>query len=394
MPYWLRTTPDLLHGGYRLMDRPEPMRRWWLPTRRQVAPASPRKYLVTQARMLYGFSLAHRLGLGCGRDDYLHAAELGYRFLAGKMFDQEYGGMVSVTETDGSLIDSRKLLYGHAFAVYGLVEYHRATGAQPPLRLALEIYGMIQTHFHDREHGGWMEHADRGFRPLSYTLPPATGIVGVVELKSADAHLHWMEALTELYQVTGDGNVGDSLSEAVHLGRTYFFPATAGAAQPLCTREWRPLGGSRYDLLSYGHVLEFAWLMVQAQQVLGVSPAWDHFHALTGHVLRWGWDHRRGGVYYSGRSGGPALDRRKVWWTQAEALAALADAWEERLPGYEEALSGLVDWVLARHALPPDGVWITSTDEAGAPLDPTKAGPWKGAYHDLRAMTKYIAAFS
>ncbi len=134
--------------------------------------------------------------------------------------------------------------------------------------------------------------------------------------------------------------------------------------------------------------------MVHAQQVLGVSPAWDHFHALTGHVLRCGWDHRRGGVYYSGRGSGPALDRRKVWWTQAEALAALADGWEARLPGYEEALSGLVDWVLAHHALPPDGIWITSTDEGGAPLDQTRAGPWKGAYHDLRAMTKYIAAFS
>ncbi len=228
MPYWLRTTPDLLHGGYRLMDCPEPMRRRWLPARRQEAAASPRKYLVTQARMLYGFSLAHRLGLGSGRDDYLHAAELGYRFLAGAMLDREYGGLVSVTDTDGSVIDSRKLLCGHAFAVYGLVEYHRATGDDPPLRLALEIYRMIQTHFHDREHGGWIEHADRGFRPLGYTLPPTTGIVGVAELKSADAHLHWMEALTELYQVTGDGNVGDSLSEAVHFGRTYFFPASSG----------------------------------------------------------------------------------------------------------------------------------------------------------------------
>lgn len=394
MPYWLRTAPDPLHGGYRLMDRPEPMRRRWLPARRQKPLPPPRKYLVTQGRMLYGFSLAHRLGLGCGRDDYLHAAELGHRFLAGMMLDREHGGLVSVTDAEGSVVDSRKLLSGHAFAVYGLVEYHRASGAEPPLRLALEIYRTIQTHLHDREHGGWIEHGDRGFRPLRYTVPPTTGIVGVAELKSADAHLHWMEALAELYQATGDGDVGDSLGEAIHFNRTCFFPAAAGVAYPLRTREWRPIGGSRYDLLSYGHVIEFAWLMIRAQQVLGVPPAWDHFHALAGHVLRWGWDHLRGGVFLSGRGSGPATDRRKVWWAQAEALAALTDGWEERLPSYEGALSRLVDWVLEHHILSSDGIWITSTDEAGAPLDHTKAGPWKAAYHDLRAMTKYVAAFS
>jgi mannose/cellobiose epimerase-like protein (N-acyl-D-glucosamine 2-epimerase family) len=99
-------------------------------------------------------------------------------------------------------------------------------------------------------------------------------------------------------------------------------------------------------------------------------------------------------VFLSGRGSGPATDRRKVWWAQAEALAALTDGWEERLPSYEGALSRLVDWVLEHHILSSDGIWITSTDEAGAPLDHTKAGPWKAAYHDLRAMTKYVAAFS
>jgi mannobiose 2-epimerase len=394
MPYWLRTAPDRLQGGYRLMDRPEPARRRWTSARPQKQLPPPRKYLVTQGRMLYGFSLAHRLGLGCGRDDYLRAAELGHRFLAGTMLDREHGGLVSVTEADGSVVDSRKLLCGHAFAIYGLVEYHRASGTESPLHLALQIYRTLQTHLHDREHGGWIEHADRGFRPLRYTLPPTTGVVGVVELKSADAHLHWMEALAELYQATGDRSVGDSLAEAIHFNRTCFFPAAAAVAYPLRTREWHPIGGSRYDLLSYGHVIEFAWLMIRAQQVLGVPPAWNHFHDLVGHVLRWGWDHLRGGLFCFGRGSGPADDRRKLWWVQAEAIAALADGWEERRPGYEEALSGLVNWVLAHHVPSPDGIWITSTDEAGTPLDLTKAGPWKAAYHDVRAMTKYVAAFS
>lgn len=394
MPYWLRTTPDPHHGGYRLLDPPHPVSPRWLPRRRPKPPGAPHKYLVTQTRMLYGFSLAHRMGLGGDRADYLRAADLGYRFLVDGMLDREHGGFMTVTSASGDPVDSRKQLYAQAFAIYGLVEYHRASESDAPLRLALETYRTVQAHFHDRAHGGWLEHADRAFRPLRYTLPVPKGIVGVPELKSADAHLHWMEALAELYAATGDAAVGESLHEVVRLNRDCFFPSVPGAAHPLRTRDWRPIGGSRFDLRSYGHDLEFAWLMVHAQRALGLTPAWDHFHALVGGVLSHGWDHRRGGVFHSGPGAGPATDRRKVWWTQAEALAAVVDGWPERRPGYDEALSGLVNWILACHIRSDDGIWITSTDEAGAPLDPTKAGPWKGAYHDVRAMAKYIAAFS
>jgi mannobiose 2-epimerase len=344
--------------------------------------------------MLYAFSLAHRLGFGGEGDHLLRAAELGYRFLAGTMVDGRHGGLVSVTEADGSVVDARKLLCGHSFAVYGLVEYHRASGHRPALELALQLFRLLDARLRDREHGGWIEHADQAFVPLRHTIPPARGLVGVAELKSADANLHWMEALAELYDATGDGAVGVALEEVLHRNRTCFFPPAAAVACPLRTRDWRPIGGSRYDLFSYGHAVEFAWLMIRAQQVLGVPPSWDHFRALVGGALRWGFDHRRGGVFLSGPGTGRATDRRKAWWSQAEALAAFADGWTERVPEYEEALTRLVDWILTYQELPGDRIWISVTDEVGRPIDRTKAGPWKSGYHDVRAMTKFIAAFS
>lgn len=400
MPYWLRTAPDPVHGGYLLQDahpgpaRGRPFVLGARMRRRPSPPSPPRKYLVTQARMLYGFSLAHRLGLGAGKPDLLHAAGLGYRYLSETMVDERHGGLVSVTEADGSVVDARKLLCGHTFAVYGLVEYHRASGHQAALDLALELFRLLEAGLRDRDYGGWIEHADHAFVPLRYTVPPARGLVGVAELKSADAHLHWMEALAELYEATGDGAVGAALEEVLHLNRTWFFSPPAATASPVRTRDWRPIGGSRYDVLSYGHAVEFAWLMIRAQQVLGVPPAWDHFHALMRHVLRWGFDHQRGGVYLSGPGVGPATDRRKAWWPQAEALAALADGWVERLPEYEQVLTRLVGWILGHQVLPEDGIWLSVTDEIGQPLDRTKAGPWKSAYHDVRAMTKFVATFS
>ena len=78
--------------------------------------------------------------------------------------------------------------------------------------------------------------------------------------------------------------------------------------------------------LSYGHNVEFAWLMIRAEKVLGQKPSWDHFYALLNHALKNGYDDRRGGLYYRGFDDQPATDTEKIWWVQAEMLSALTDA--------------------------------------------------------------------
>lgn len=397
MPYWCRTAdPD--HGGYRLEDRhgESPRPRWSAAGRASHKPP-PRKYLVTQSRMLYGLSLAHRLGLDPGGTTCLRAAEPGYRFLSEVMLDREHGGMAAITEGDGTVVDDRKLLCQHSFAIYGLVEYHRAGGGSAPLALALDLYRTLHAHLHDEVHGGWIEHADRGFRPIRYSVPGAKGVVGVPELRSADSLLHWTEALSELYEASGDGEVAASLAESLHFNLTYFFPADESVSHRYRTREWRPVGGSRYEKISYGHNVEFAWLMWRAQEVLGRPYDRDRFDALMDHSLRHAFDYRRGGLFYGGYGHRPATDRRKAWWVQAELLAALSDRLRLFGPGpshQDSALDLLVDWILRFQTLPEDGIWISVLDQEGRPLDREKAGPWKACYHDLRAMTKYIAALS
>jgi mannose/cellobiose epimerase-like protein (N-acyl-D-glucosamine 2-epimerase family) len=398
LPYWCRTA-DPVHGGYRLSDRHDHLaaRRWrWL--RQPSSPTSPpQKYLVTQSRMLYGLSLAHRLGLGGAGGDCLRAAELGYRFLSEVMLDRDCGGLVAITKEDGTVVDDRKLLCQHSFAIYGLVEYHRAGGGEAPLALALEVYRTLHAHLHDQTYGGWIEHADRAFRPIRQTLPPPRGVVGIPELKSQDNLLHWMEALSELYQATGDRDVGASLAESLRLNLEYLFPAGETVAHRYRTRDWRLLGGSRFDKQSYGHNVEFAWLMWRAQEVLGWPCDVARFDALMDHTLRCGCDLKRGGIFYSGRGHRAATDRRKAWWVQAEMLAALCDRLRRFGPAgpeQEAALEGLLEWILHHQILPEDGIWIAVLDEDGRVLDPEKAGPWKAAYHDLRAMTKCIEAFS
>ena len=59
-------------------------------------------------------------------------------------------------------------------------------------------------------------------------------------LKSANAHLHVMEALAELCEATGDSEVAKSLGEATLINRTHFYPPDPGQAAFHRHPDWTP----------------------------------------------------------------------------------------------------------------------------------------------------------
>jgi mannose/cellobiose epimerase-like protein (N-acyl-D-glucosamine 2-epimerase family) len=134
--------------------------------------------------------------------------------------------------------------------------------------------------------------------------------------------------------------------------------------------------------------------MVRAQQVLGRKPAWNHFYAHLDHALKHGYDHQLGGLYNRGLDDQPATDTAKVWWVQAEMLAALTDALAHRPDAaHETALRQLVHFIRTYQADPRDGIWLDTVTAAGQPARTAKAHSWKANYHDVRAIVKFIEAF-
>ena len=75
--------------------------------------------------------------------------------------------------------------------------------------------------------------------------------------------------------------------------------------------DWKPIGTDEFSNLSHGHMIEFAWLLLHAQQALGIPLDWDHFESLLRHSLRYGFDHDRGGFYFRGKPHEPACDTTK-----------------------------------------------------------------------------------
>ncbi len=381
LPYWYDTAQDATHGGYLLADDGQG----------KIGGASE-KQLVTQSRMIWGFSHAHRKGFTDNQRNYLKAAEQGYRFLIEHFLDQEHGGYFWSTDLAGRPLNQRKIVYGESFVIYGLVEYYRASGDRTALRQARELYEVLHKRAYDQKNGGWIEHFERDWTPMLKPGPEA--IVEVGGCKSANTHLHLMEALTELYDVSHDGGIRNSLAEAVRINQTYFYPRNAGKSNFHRQLDWQPVTGPQSAGLSYGHNVEFAWLMIRAQQVLGQKLAWDHFDAHLQHALKFGCDLQRGGLYNRGVGDQPATDTDKVWWVQSEWLAALVDGLRHKPnPAYAQALGQLLEFINQHQADPRDGIWLDTVTAEGKPKNPAKAHNWKANYHDVRGMVKFMEAF-
>ena len=76
-------------------------------------------------------------------------------------------------------------------------------------------------------------------------------------------------------------------------------------------------------------------------------------------------------------------------------LAALTDGYSHRPNAeYSRALSLLLDFITRYQADPADGIWYDTVEEDGKPKNPAKAHSWKANYHDVRALVKFIDAFS
>jgi cellobiose epimerase len=378
LPSWCNNTLDPVHGGFLLDKGP----------RLSLGRRSDRygKQLVSQSRMLWVLSHAHRLDVDLEGHDLLARATDGFRFLREHFFDGEHGGYFWRTTRSGDVRDDRKALYAHAFVIYALVEFSRASGDDGPLQEAHALWRIIMDRLHDREHRGWVEHAQSDWNPLDRGALVPVGRSGV---KSANANLHWMEALSELFAETRDPAVQAALEEAVDLLCEHCFPVDPRVAHGHFTPAWERVLDSDASRFSLGHNVEFAWLLLRAEDLVGRVPSVDRLVDYLDHALATGVDETKGGLDTnadSERTGGSP--RRRIWWVQAELLVALAVALDRAPNGerYEGALRRHLSFVFGHQIDPRDGVWWEEVDVDGRITKPDKQHDWKAGYHEIRAM--------
>jgi mannobiose 2-epimerase len=381
---WFPRAVDDVHAGFH-----SSFSREW-----RATPSPDGKFSVFQARMTW-MSAQIAMRRPDLKERFLPIARHGLAYLRDVLWDGQDGGFfwglddqgkISAYYTDG------KHLYGNSFCLYALAAMAQATGDSEALALAKRTFRWIDEHGHDAKNGGYFEWLTRAGKPVA--AHPETGRVELVPVaqfpvgyKSMNTHIHLLESFTQLYEVWKDPTVRRRIEELLAIIRDKVSVAP-GVMNLYLSDAWVALPG--HD--SYGHDVEAAYLMLEAEDVLG------HGHAakteimakmLVDHALAYGWDANLGGFFREGPTYGAPEDKKKEWWVQVEGLNALLLMHERHgatTDAYFKAF--LRQWrFITDHLRDPEfhGLY-EMIDADGRPVAGGKGRIWKEGYHEGRAM--------
>lgn len=392
LPFWLERSPDHEYGGFlTYFDRNGK------PT------GETTKTFLMQIRMLYTMSSAHRAGYGGGQCGQF--AKMGCDFILDHYWDDEHAGWFWIADRNGSPTVTSKIGYGQCFAMYAFSEYYLATGDKLGREIAERTYAAICGHMADVRYGGFYEIMQRDWQP---ERPGKYG----GDRKSMDVHMHMMEALTTYYEMTGSPTHHRRLLEVIDLlinkmldpetGLGYiqfsldFKPLPAIMFAVEWGRDAKPEDGLQRPLgnTSYGHNVEFIWLLLHAADILG-QPRQTYSEVvrrICDHCAEFGIDHKYGGLFVEGPRNSPPTITEKQFWQQAEVLVGMLDAY--RLFGdekYWNAFRNVYDFVFNKFVnMDGGGEWYERLDREGNPIDSALGHAWKISYHTVRSMVQTV----
>lgn len=361
------------------------------------------KPFLMQARMLYTMSSAHRADYGNGRCAEL--AEHVARFILEHYWDETHDGWLWIVDRHGTPTVTDKVGYGHCFGIYAFSEYFLATGDARGRDAALRSYAAVCSHMADTRHGGFFELLERDWQPK-----PAGRMGG--DRKSLDVHMHMMEALTTLYEMTRHPTHRRRLQEVINLILGRMLHPQNGLGYMQFTWDWTPLAPIIFDtdwgrdakladntrgpldLTSPGHNVEFCWLLLHAADILGVERTTfaSVVRRMSDHCVALGLDHEFGGLFADVPMDRPTNQTEKQFWQQAEGLIGMLDAYA--LLGDEKywgAFRNIYDFVFGKLvAREAGGEWYERVDRQGRVVDGALGHAWKNSYHTVRSTIQTI----
>ena len=368
--FWSERMVDTEHGGfYGRIDGHD------------ILHPEAEKGAVLNARILWTFASATRI---------LHS--MPYRILAARakdylltrFIDREHGGVYWSLNADGTPLDTKKQTYAIAFAIYGLAEYYRATQDPEALLTAIRLFDDIEGHaFHvsplegESEGVGYVEALTRDWQPIADMRLSDKDENAVFTMNT---HLHVLEAYTNLYRVLKNVHRDDvqgtkerverQLRTLIDIFANHIFDPATGHLMLFFDEKWQPSNTHT----SPGHDIEAAWLLREAQAVLGEN---EEVNKLS----------RRLAV--AARDG---ILQEKQWWCYAEAVVGYIDQWQDIPdPHYLNLANAAWDFIVDHLVDHEHGEWYWSVLLDGTPdRSNDKAGFWKCPYHNSRMCIELI----
>lgn len=343
------------------------------------------KSLVFAARLTWFFSAIYRHD---ARPEYQEAAELGCRLLLELFLDPVHGGMYWTLDWRDRPDWRKKQTYGQAFAIYALSEYHMAFADAEALETAQNLVELLEEHARDRKFGGYLE-----ARAEDWSAIDGECVDDVNADKTMNTHLHVLEAYTNFYRAKPDIGSAKLLGGLVSLFIDRFAQPRGDHLVQHYSREWIEVPAA----ISFGHDVEASWLIPEAAIVLADANLEKMAQAaaikLARGVLADGLD-EVGGISMELQRGGLRNSTRE-WWTQAEAMVGFMNAWQ--MTGERQFLDTSFNcWRFIRdhHIDQRYGEWRWHSSLDREASQSYKAGPWKGPYHNGRALLEMTRRLS
>lgn len=362
------------------------------------------KTFLSHVRLLYTFSSTERYGYGLGKS--IEMAKWAADFLLKHFWDDRHEGWNWIADRRGLPTFTGKIGYGQIFGLYAFSEYCMATGDRRGADAAERTYSAICRHMADTLRGGFYELMSQDWEP---ERPGKWG----GDRKSMDVHMHLMEALTSFYEMTGHPTHRRRLLEVIELIITKMLHPRHGTGWIQFTLDFKPLpailfatewgrdaerkeGQARpFNHTSYGHNIEFVWLLLHACDILKIprDTYAEVARRIFDHCVAYGIDTEYGGVFVEGPHDAPTtVMAEKQFWQQAEMLVGLLDAYalfgEEK---YWQAFQNVHNFVFAKFvSMDAGGEWYERLDRRGNVIDGAVGHGWKSSYHTVRSTLQCI----
>lgn len=339
------------------------------------------KGCILNSRILWFFSNAY---LTTKDTELLPYAKHAYEFLKKYCIDKEYGGVYWSLNYDGTVFDSTKHTYNQAFAIYALASYYDATKDEEALKIAYDLYRIIESNCTDEV--GYLEAFTYDFKPEDNDKLSENGVIAE---KTMNTLLHVFEAYTELYRVTKDEQVAKKLYFIMDVFEKQVFNEELRRQEVFFDKYMNSI----LDLHSYGHDIETAWLIDRGCEVLNDAELTKRMRRITSiledEIYKVAYvDHSLLNECEKGN-----VNRMRVWWVQAEAVVGFLNAYEKSNDErYKEAAKDILEYIKTKLEDQRDGSeWYWQLDDNHLP-DTSKpiVEPWKCPYHNGRMCFEII----
>ncbi len=372
LDYWMKYTLDEKNGGF-----------YGSVNRNNEPDVNAAKGIVMVSRICWSFSAAYCFNK---QPQYYATAERAFNYIFDHFIDREFGGVFWSVDTKGKMLDGKKQIYGLSFCIYGLTEFYKISRNPTALNLASDLHNFIEEKSFDPVNNGYAEAFARNWQEIAdLRLSEKDNN----ERKTANTHLHIIEAYANLYTVWPKEKLKERIENLLQLFQQHFINKEHDHLNLFFDDAWN----LRSSLQSYGHDIEAAWLLQHCARLIREPSLVQQFNLLgisLTNAAAEGLD-TDGGLWYEYEPANKHLIAEKHSWPQAEAMLGFYNAYQ--LTGeHSYLIQSLQSWEFIKKYIKDEakGEWFWGIHNDHSVMQKEKAGFWKCPYHSSRALLEIM----